>query len=144
MEQDHTVQVTFEQAQSVLQAQPFSRLLGVELTLFQVDRVELKIPIRPEHLQQNGLVHGGVLAYAADNAITFAAGRLLGAAVLTKGLVIDYVRPASGEFLRAEAHVVTHTRTQAICRAEVYAVTGSDETLCAVAQGTVNAVRANG
>jgi uncharacterized protein (TIGR00369 family) len=133
--------VSFEDARAVLEAQPFSRLLGTKLTAFRAGHAELRLVVRPELLQQGHFVHGGVLAYAADNAITFAGGSILGAAVLTKGLVIEYVRPAQGDFLRAAAHVVTRSGRHAVCRAEIYAVTGNNDMLCAVAQGTVSAVR---
>ncbi|MFD8963412.1 hypothetical protein ACFV0C_00170 [Streptomyces sp. NPDC059568] len=63
-----------------------------------------------------------------------------GAAVLTKGLVIECVRPAQGDSLRW-AHAVTHNDRLAVRRAETYSVAGSDEVLGAVAQGTVSAVR---
>lgn len=33
-----------------------------------------KFPLRDEHLQQHGFVHGGVISYLADNALTFAGG----------------------------------------------------------------------
>jgi len=39
---------------------------------------ELKVAIKPELKQQNGFVHGGVISYAADNALTYAGGSVLG------------------------------------------------------------------
>lgn len=130
--------ITIEQARGVLDAQPFSRLLGAQLTAFETGMAELRLALRDDLLQQFGFAHGGVLAYAADNAITFAGGSVLGPAILTRGLAIDYVRPARGERIRAIAHVVTSTSRQAVCRVEIYAGEDGDETLCAVAQGTVN------
>src|SRR5690606_11687387 len=65
-------------ARQVLAAQPFARLVGTELTEFGDGAATLIIEIQPEHGQQFGFVHGGVLAYAADNALTFAAGTVLG------------------------------------------------------------------
>jgi hypothetical protein len=59
-------------------------------------RATLEIDVRDELLQQNGYLHGGVLAYAADNALTFAGGSALGPAVLTRGFTIDYLMPARG------------------------------------------------
>jgi uncharacterized protein (TIGR00369 family) len=135
------VTISLDQARAVLAAQPFSRLLGAELTAFAPGMAELRIPLRDDLLQQFGYVHGGVLAYAADNAITFAAGSVLGPAVLTRGLAIDYVRPGTPDVLRAAASVLTHTDRQAVCRVELYTGVGADETLCAAAQGTVNTSR---
>ncbi|MEV6331267.1 PaaI family thioesterase [Streptomyces sp. NPDC051909] len=125
-------------ARKVLDAQPFSRLLGARITAFGDGAATLELDIRDEHRQQNGYVHGGVLSYAADNALTFAAGAALGPAVLTAGFSIQYVRPAVGAVLRARATVVHAGRRQAVVRCDVFCVDTEDtETLCAVAQGTV-------
>ncbi|MET8682696.1 PaaI family thioesterase [Streptomyces sp. NPDC004732] len=125
-------------AQKVLEAQPFSRLVRARVTRFGEGAATLEIGIRAELHQQNGFLHGGVLAYAADNSITFAAGTTLGPAVLTSGFSIQYVRPATGVALVARAAVVHSGRRQAVVRCELSAV-GEEgtETLCAIAQGTV-------
>ncbi|MER7660928.1 MULTISPECIES: PaaI family thioesterase [unclassified Streptomyces] len=125
-------------AQKVLDSQPFSRLLRARITAFGDGAAVLEVDVRDELRQQNGYLHGGVLAYAADNSITFAAGSTLGPAVLTAGFSVQYVRPATGLILRARATVVHSGRRQAVVRCDLLAV-GEDgeETLCAVAQGTV-------
>lgn len=81
-------------AQKVLDSQPFSALVGARITAFGDGAATLEIAGREELRQQNGFLHGGVLAYAADNALTFAAGTTLGPAVLTGGFSIQYLRPA--------------------------------------------------
>ncbi|EPH42635.1 PaaI family thioesterase [Streptomyces aurantiacus] len=125
-------------AHKTLAAQPFSLLVGAEVTAFGDGAATLEIPVRGELLQQNGFVHGGVLAYAADNGITFAAGTALGPAVLTSGFSIQYVRPATGVRLVARATVAHATRRQAVVRCDVFAVADDGaESLCAMAQGTV-------
>ncbi|HKZ74940.1 MAG TPA: PaaI family thioesterase [Steroidobacteraceae bacterium] len=121
----------------VLAAQPFSVLIGAELTSFAADGAELRIPIRNELKQQNGFVHGGVLSYAADNALTYAGGGALGPNVVTSEFKINYVRPAMGELLIARATVVHAGRTQAVCRCDLYVSSGGRESLCATAQGTI-------
>ncbi|MBW5422757.1 hotdog fold thioesterase [Streptomyces sp. BG9H] len=128
-------------AQKVLDGQPFSRLVRARITRFGEGAATLEIEAREELQQQNGFLHGGVLAYAADNSITFAAGTTLGPAVLTSGFSIQYVRPATGAKLVAHA-VVAHTgRRQAVVRCELFSVAeGEGEgsgVLCAIAQGTV-------
>ena len=125
-------------AQKVLDSQPFSALVGARITAFGEGAATLEIDSREELRQQNGFLHGGVLAYAADNALTFAAGTTLGPAVLTGGFSIQYLRPATGTTLVARAEVVHTGRRQAVARCDLFVV-GQDgaETLCAVAQGTV-------
>jgi uncharacterized protein (TIGR00369 family) len=132
------VTLDIETARMVLAAQPFSVLLGARVEVFEKGRAVLAVPIRENLKQQNGFLHGGVLAYAADNAITFAAGTTLGPEVLTSGVAISYVRPASGVTLLAEAEVTYTGRRQAVCRCDLYAVAEDGaRVLSAVAQGSV-------
>ncbi|MFH9859537.1 PaaI family thioesterase [Streptomyces sp. NPDC017202] len=128
-------------ARAVLDSQPFSRLIGARLTAFGEGCATLEVDLREELHQQNGFAHGGVLSYAADNALTFAGGAALGPAVLTGGFSIQYVRPATGRTLRARAEVVQAGRRQAVVRCDLHTVAeDGTERLCAVAQGTVLAV----
>lgn len=127
----------FAIAQQALAAQPFSRLLNAQLLTFTPGTVEMAVPLTPDLLQQFGFVHGGVLSYAADNALTFAGGSVLGPNVLTAEYKINYLKPAKGERLVARAKVLGSGARQAVCACEVWAVTGAEETLCAVAQGTI-------
>ncbi len=121
----------------VLASQPFSVLLGAELLDFAEGRAELKIRIRAELKQQHGFVHGGVVSYAADNALTYAGGSVLGPGVVTSEFKINYVRPAIGEFIVARATVIHAGRSQAVCRCDVHVWKDEAETLCATAQGTI-------
>src|SRR3954469_12541896 len=123
----------------VLKQQAFSELLGTELDVFEPGKAQLSLAMAPKLLQQNGFVHGGVLSYLADNALTYAGGSVLGAAVLTSEFKINYLRPAvGGERLVALATVVGSGRTQAVCRCDVYVeAAGGDRKLCAAAQGTI-------
>ena len=126
-----------EQARGVLRSQPFSVLLGADLVAFSTDVVELHLPITEKLTQHHGFVHGGVVSYAADNALTFAGGAALGPAVVTSEYKINYLRPARGETLIARASIVYAGRTQAICRCDVFARSNGEDVLCAVAQGTI-------
>lgn len=113
-----------EYGRSVLASQPFSVLLGAELVAYSPGSAELKIPIKPELMQQHGFVHGGVVSYAADNALTHAGGSVLGRGVVTSEFKINYVRPALGEILIARATVVHAGRSQAVCRCDVFVSAG--------------------
>jgi uncharacterized protein (TIGR00369 family) len=128
---------SLEDARQVLAAQPFSALVGAQLVEFGDGRAVLEVPVKADLLQQFGFVHGGVVAYAADNALTIAGGTVLGAQIVTRGFSIEYLRPARGELLRAVATVVDESRRQALCRCDIYAVEGGVERRCAAAQGAV-------
>jgi acyl-coenzyme A thioesterase PaaI-like protein len=67
----------------ILASQPFSVLLGAELLTLCEGGAELKVPLRAELKQQHGFIHGGVISYAADNALTYAGGSVLGPSVVT-------------------------------------------------------------
>lgn len=121
----------------VLASQPFSVLLDAELLAFVQGSAELKIPLREELKQQHGFIHGGVVSYAADNALTFAGGSVLGQSVVTSEFKINYVRPAMGEFIVARATVLHAGKNQAVCRCDVYVSRAGSESLCATAQGTI-------
>ena len=121
----------------ILASQPFSVLLDTELLSLAAGSAELQVPIRPELRQQHGFVHGGIISYAADNALTFTGGSVLGTAVVTSEFKINYLRPAKGEALIARASVVHNGRRQAVCRCEIFAADQGAETLCTTAQGTI-------
>lgn len=122
----------------ILAEQPFSVLLGTELTAFAPGRAELTLAVRREHQQQHGFVHGGVVSYLADNALTYAGGSVLPQQdVVTSEYKINYLRPAIGQTLVARASVQYAGRTQAVCRCDVFAVNQGEEKLCATAQGTI-------
>lgn len=125
-----------EFGKGVLAQQPFSVLLGAELTRFEQGLAEIQLPLRADLKQQQGFAHGGVVSYLADNALTYAGGSVLGQ-VLTLEMKINYTRPAIGEQLIARAEVESHGKRQAVCSCRVYAVKDGEEKLCALAQGTV-------
>ena len=124
----------------VLHNQPFSQLLGARLDVFEPGRAQLSLPLAPKLLQQNGFVHGGVLAYLADNALTYAGGSVLGT-VLTSEFKINYLRPAhDADQLVALATVVGSGKSQAVCRCDIYLERSGERKLCAAAQGTIRKV----
>ncbi|MBA2732641.1 MAG: PaaI family thioesterase [Acidobacteria bacterium] len=123
--------------QTVLGSQPFSQHLGAELIEFEQGRAVIALEIRPEFLQQHGFVHGGVVSYLIDNAITFAGGSVLGERVVTVEFKVNYIRPARGQRLVATATVEGAGSRLAVCRCEVVAKDGEKERRCAVGQGTI-------
>lgn len=103
-----------EMAHQILRSQAFSRLLGTELLEFGDGRAVLALDIQPDHTQQNGFAHGGILAYLVDNAATFAAATVIGPRLLTSGMGVEYLRPATGSRLIATAQVTGSTRRRAV------------------------------
>lgn len=127
----------FTLGQRVMAAQPFSVLLGTELTRMEAGHVELALAVKPEFGQQVGYIHGGVLSYLVDNSLTFAGGSVLGADVLTAEFKLNYLRPGIGDRLIARAEVVMASARQAVCRCDVFAERAGEEHLCVTALGTI-------
>jgi len=124
-------------AQRIFASQPFSQFIGAKLTASSGDSAELTLAIQDHHKQQHGFVHGGVLGYLADNAITFAGGLALGGNALTVEFKINYIRPAIGSQLIARARAEGVGKRTSVCRCELHVSDGHTEKLCALAQGTV-------
>ena len=136
-------EVFLAMGREVLASQPFSTLIGAELAALSPGRCELQVPITEAVKQQHGFVHGGVLSYAADNALTYAGGTALRVPVVTSEFKINYLRPAIGERLIARAEAVHTGKSQAVCRCDVFAIKDGEEKVCATAQGTIVPVGAS-
>lgn len=126
----------FEFGKRILESQPFSVLLGTELEVFEPGTAVLSLAVREELKQQHGFVHGGVVSYLADNALTYAGGSVLGDSV-TSEYKINYLRPAIGKKLVATATVLSSGKNQAVCQCNLVAIGEEGERLVAVAQGTI-------
>lgn len=129
------MELDLSSAQRALASQPFSVLLGTRIVAFGKSSTILELDLREEHRQQHGFAHGGVLCYLVDNAITFAAGTVLGPDLVTAGISVEYVRPAVGTVLRAEARVVGYSAHSAVMRCDVTAHDDDQGRLCATGQG---------
>ncbi|BEL03049.1 hypothetical protein Q0Z83_012400 [Actinoplanes sichuanensis] len=136
-----TVSPTLATAQQALADQSVSRTLGTRLVAFGRGSAVVELDIRPDISNHHGAVHDGIVAYAADTAITFAGGAAaLGPDIVTSGLTIDYLAPAQGRTLRATGTVLRAEGRRAACRCELHAVAeDGTATLVAVAQGTIEA-----
>ena len=126
-----------ERGREILAAQPFSRLLQAELISWSKDLTELRVPLNEHTGQHVGITHGGVICYAADNALTYAGAASLDSGVVTAELKINYLRPAVGVALVARATTIHSGRTQAVARCDIYVSDGETEKLCATALGTI-------
>ncbi|WP_034388701.1 PaaI family thioesterase [Deinococcus sp. YIM 77859] len=126
-----------EVAQSVLDAQPFSVLLGARVEALSPAGVVVRVPFRPELTQHHGFAHGGVQAALADIALTFVGAVALGPRVLTSEFKINFLRPSGGETLVARGSIVSAGKRQAVTRCDIFAVQAGEEKLVATALGTI-------
>jgi len=125
---------------STLLAQGFTKLVGAKVVSIDPGVVVMALDRRPEVLQQNGLFHGGVLAYLIDNATTAAAGTMIDRAtrsVITGEYKINLIAPSIGDRLTCRAEVVKPGRTLTVVDAKVFCRIDGSEKLVAVALATI-------
>jgi uncharacterized protein (TIGR00369 family) len=125
---------------TTLEGQGFTRLVGAEVVSIDPGVVVMALDRRPEVLQQNGLFHGGVIAYLIDNATTAAAGTMIDRTqrtVITAEYKINLVSPSAGDRLTCRAEVVKPGRLLTVVDAKVYCRTNGKEKLVAVALATI-------
>lgn len=114
-------------------------LMGIKIARVEPGLVELTLPFRADLTQQNGFLHAGVVTALADTASGYAALTLMpaGKDVLTVEFKVNLLRPAMGQHFFAVATVIKPGRTLTITRADVFAVSGSDQELVAAMQATM-------
>jgi uncharacterized protein (TIGR00369 family) len=119
--------------------QPFAQYLGITVTDIAPGVLEVQMPLAAHHLQQDGIVHGGVTATLADTCLAMAAHTLIGDGerVVTIEFKINYLRPGAGQMLRCRGAVLRPGRTITTSEAEIYAIDGDQKRLIAKALGTV-------
>src|ERR1043165_837095 len=123
-----------------LEGQGFTKLVGAEVVSVEPGVVVMALDRRPEVLQQNGLFHGGAIAYLVDNATTAAAGTVIDRArrsVITAEYKINLVAPSVGDRLTCRAEVVKPGRSLTVVEAKVYCRIDGAEKLVAVALATI-------
>ncbi len=113
--------------------------LGASLSSVSPGQVEIQLPFRADLCQQHGFFHAGITATIADSAAGYASYSLFPAdsSVLTSEFKLHLLAPADGERLRAVGRVLKPGRTLTIAEAEVFALKGGREKLCAKLIGTL-------
>jgi uncharacterized protein (TIGR00369 family) len=120
----------------VIVASPLGRLLGVELVSVARDRVDVRLPFRPEVTTVGDLVHGGAIGALVDVTATAAAwsdvdlGR--GPRGTTIGLTINYRNGARGCDLVATGTIAQRGKSIVVCE-----VTVDDDTGTTIARALV-------
>ncbi|MCB2377440.1 PaaI family thioesterase [Hymenobacter sp. BT635] len=121
-----------------LERQYFMHLIGADLTTIESGRVVFELKLEQHHHQNLGFAHGGLVATMSDLAAGFAALTLVpeGQGVVTAELKTTYLRPGTGQTLRAVGWVLKPGRRLHFCEAEVW----SDDVLVAKASATMAVV----
>jgi len=112
----------------------FLKHIGGEIMDLGDGYAQLAFEIQPFHKQHLGVVHGGAIATLADHAGWYAVISELesGFTSATIEIKINYLKPAKGDILIANAKVVNRTRRTAFVTIEILA----KNTLVGYATGT--------
>ncbi len=122
----------------------FTKASGFKVRDFEAGAVTLELTPREDLTQFVGYVHAGVVTGLADHAAGAAYASVLpeGRICLTIELKINFMKPATGDKLAAEATVISSGGTVGVVHSNVYGEKDGERTHCAMAIVTLRAVSA--
>lgn len=125
--------------------QGFPLYCGFEVERVEHGRFETTLRVRPDHRQQDGFVHAGVIATMADHTAGYAAYTTVAEEfrILTIEFKINYFRPVIGETILCRSKVINSGKKIIVSESEVFSVSGGDERLVSKAMVTLMAVPAS-
>src|SRR3546814_2935797 len=125
--------------------QAFMATIGAVLDEVREGRVVLRLPFAAALTQQNGFLHGGVIATVADVAGGYASYSLFADAsdVLTVEFKLNLLAPALGPFVTAVGEVLRSGRTLTVCSLRIFDHHAGEPRLCAAGQQTLIRVTAD-
>ena len=109
----------------------FGEYCGMEITAIDGERLDARMPLRPEFLNVHGFAHGGAVNTLMDTSAgilaTFA--NIPPRRVVTRSADMHFVRPLGGKEMRSEARVIKHGKTCCLVNTDIFDDAGR---LCAV------------
>lgn len=131
---------SLERVRASFEKQGLMRLLGARVIEVGEGTCTIEVPFSEKLTQQERYFHGAVIGAVGDNAGGYAALTLAPSdrEVLTVEYKVNFLAPARGEKLIARGEVLTAGRRLFVCKAEVSAVDGAEERVCAVVLQTVS------
>jgi uncharacterized protein (TIGR00369 family) len=128
-----------DRIRAALASQGFLQLVGAEVDEVGAGFLVMSVGYRRELTQQNGVFHGGVIAFLVDTATTAAAATVLRAGynVITAEYKLNLVSPGVGDRLVCRAEVIKPGRMLTIVEAKVHAHAADTAKLVAVGLATI-------
>jgi uncharacterized protein (TIGR00369 family) len=126
--------------------QGYMAAIGAELVHVAAGEVDIEVPFSERLTQQDGYLHAGVVAGAADSACGYAALTTMDARaeVLTVEFKINLLAPAAGERLVARGRVLRAGRTLTVCRGDAVTISDGQDKHVATVTATMIAVMRSG
>jgi len=113
--------------------EPIARYLGMRLVELTPGRALVSMTMKPEYINFNGMVFGGIIMAAADQAFAYATNSLLMPNLAIQFNIHLIAGAAAGDELTAECNVVKSGRRISVSE---MTVTNQDGRLIARASGT--------
>lgn len=120
------------------------KTMGAGLLRVAPGEVDIDLPFRQDLTQQHGFLAAAALTAIVDVACGYAAMTLMpaGSTVLTVEYKVNFLSPAQGQRMLAQARVVRPGRTVTTCAGDVFAVSGGQRKLVATMLATIMRVSA--
>ena len=97
---------------------PFASMCGVEALGFENGKTRLRLALKPEHGNNLGIAHGGVICTLLDIAMGTAARCTIGMPVMTLDMQTSFIGPGRGVLI-GEGRVLRAGRSILFCEAEI-------------------------
>jgi len=122
--------------------QGFPAAIGFEVDRAEYGIFETRLKIRPDHSQQDGFVHAGVIATMADHTAGYAAYTTVSEAfrILTIEFKINFFKPAVGKYIVCRSRVVNNGKKIKVSESELFSRNEDQEKLVAKAMVTLIAI----
>ena len=147
MDQHQTMQPQnvdyMDEVRRLFRQAPFIADLGLSLAAIAPGRCETTLDLQARHLQQDGVVHAGVMATMADHTSGTAGASLIakGAYVLTAEFKINFLQAARGDRLCCVGQVLKPGRRLIVAESEVFCHSANGNQMVAKAMVTLAVVR---
>jgi uncharacterized protein (TIGR00369 family) len=102
---------------------PFALHCGIEPIGFAQGRTRLRLRPRPEHANNIGIAHGGLICTLLDVAMGTVARCTIGRPVMTLDMQTSFIAPGRGELI-GEGRILRAGRSLIFCEAEVTTAEG--------------------
>jgi uncharacterized protein (TIGR00369 family) len=120
----------------------FPAFCGIRVQRVAHGVFETHLEVRPEHQQQDGFVHAGVMATMADHTAGYAAFTTVSERqrILTIEFKINYFKPATGDSIVCRARVINGGRRIIVSESDLFSISNGSEKHVARAMVTLMVV----
>jgi len=115
------------------------KTIGARLLRVAPGEIDIDLPFREDLTQHHGVLAAAALTAIVDVACGYAAMSLMppGSSVVTVEYKANFLAPAEGERMLAQARVVRPGRSVTVCARDVYTVVGDERKLAATMLATM-------